>query len=86
MDGFGTATGKNIGREIALEFAREGANVVVCDLNEENARNTANEIEEMGVGAMAAACDMRDRTLLQVKISWWTVADLWDPPTDKKGR
>lgn len=56
-----TGAGKNIGREIALAFAREGANVVVCDLNEENARNTANEIEEMGVGAMAAACDVRDR-------------------------
>lgn len=56
-----TGAGKNIGKEIALAFAREGANVVVCDLNEENARNTAAEIEALGVGAMAAVCDVRDR-------------------------
>ncbi len=56
-----TGAGKNIGKEIALAFAREGANVVVCDLNEENAKNTAAEIEALGVGAMAAVCDVRDR-------------------------
>ena len=31
-----TGAGKNIGKEIALAFAQKGANVVVCDLNEEN--------------------------------------------------
>ena len=56
-----TGAGKNIGREIALTFAREGANVIVCDVNGENAGNTAAEIEAMGVGAMAAVCDVRDR-------------------------
>lgn len=56
-----TGAGKNIGRQIALAFAREGTNVVVCDLNEENARSAAADIEALGVGAMAAACDVRDR-------------------------
>lgn len=56
-----TGAGKNIGREIALAFARNGANVVVCDYNEANARQTVEEIEALGVGAMAAVCDVRDR-------------------------
>ena len=56
-----TGAGKNIGRQLALCFAQEGANVVVCDLNEENAKATAAEIEALGVGAIAAPCDVRDR-------------------------
>ena len=56
-----TGAGKNIGKEIALAFARKGANVVVCDLNEENTLETVRELESMGVGAMAAVCDVRDR-------------------------
>ncbi|MBQ8233321.1 MAG: SDR family oxidoreductase [Lachnospiraceae bacterium] len=56
-----TGAGKNIGREIALAFAREGANIVVCDYNEKNAEQTVGEILEYGVSAMAAVCDVRDR-------------------------
>ena len=56
-----TGAGKNIGKEIALSFAKNGANVIVCDYNEENARETVSEILAMGVGAMAAVCDVRDR-------------------------
>ena len=56
-----TGAGKSIGKEIALSFARAGANVIVCDYNEENALQTVQEIETLGVGAMAAVCDVRDR-------------------------
>ena len=56
-----TGAGKNIGKQIALDFAREGANVVVCDMNEENTLATVAEIEAMGGKAMAAVCDVRDR-------------------------
>jgi NAD(P)-dependent dehydrogenase (short-subunit alcohol dehydrogenase family) len=59
-----TGAGKNIGKEIALSFARNGANVIVCDYNEENARNTVREIEALGVSAMAAICDVRDRKMI----------------------
>ena len=37
---FVTGAGKNIGKEIAMGFAKEGANVVVCDYNAENAQQT----------------------------------------------
>ena len=58
---FVTGAGKNIGREIALRFAQEGANVVVCDCNEKAALETAAEIEALGVGVLTAVCDVRDR-------------------------
>ena len=56
-----TGAGANIGKEIALSFAREGANIVVCDYKEENAMCTVAEIEALGVQAMPAVCDVRDR-------------------------
>lgn len=56
-----TGAGKNIGKEIALSFARNGANVIVCDYNEEYAKETVNEILTLGVEAMPAVCDVRDR-------------------------
>ena len=56
-----TGSGKNIGKAIALGFARQGANVVVCDYNEEAALQTVEEVKALGVGAMAAVCDVRDR-------------------------
>ena len=56
-----TGAGRNIGKEIALSFARNGANVIVCDYNEANALETVREIEALGVRAAAAVCDVRDR-------------------------
>ena len=45
-----------IGKDVYL-----GANVIVCDYNEENAKQTAEEILALGVGSMTAVCDVRDR-------------------------
>ena len=59
-----TGAGKNIGKEIAVSFAKEGANVIVCDFNKENAEQTAREIEERNGIAMVAVCDVRDRALV----------------------
>lgn len=59
-----TGGGKNIGRDISLAFAREGANIVVCDLNAENAANTAKNIEALGVKVISGACDVRDRSAI----------------------
>lgn len=59
-----TGAGKNIGKDVALAFAKEGANVIVCDYNEANAKCTAKEIEMLGVGVMLAVCDVRDRNAI----------------------
>lgn len=56
-----TGAGKNIGREIALDFAKMGANVIVCDCNREYAESTAEEVAQAGSAALTAVCDVRNR-------------------------
>src|SRR5215208_6409183 len=55
---FVTGAGSGIGRATALAFAREGASVVVSDILEQNIRDTARRIEELGERALAVACDV----------------------------
>jgi meso-butanediol dehydrogenase / (S,S)-butanediol dehydrogenase / diacetyl reductase len=54
---FLTGAANGIGRECALACAREGASVVVADVDLDQARRTAAEI---GAGAIAVACDVAD--------------------------
>jgi 2-polyprenyl-3-methyl-5-hydroxy-6-metoxy-1,4-benzoquinol methylase len=42
-------SGCGIGKEIALSFAREGANIGFADVNEETAQATASEIRKLGL-------------------------------------
>ncbi len=58
-----TGAGRNMGRRFALDFAREGANIVVCDYLAENAKSTMEEIYALNSGsqAMEAIFDVRDR-------------------------
>jgi len=53
-----TGSGRGLGKEAALLFAREGAKVVVCDVNEEWAKSTAREIQEAGGVAIAVHVDV----------------------------
>ena len=46
-----TGAGGGIGRAIALAFAAEGANVLVNDVNPDNAAEVAVAVEKAGVGA-----------------------------------
>ena len=55
---FVTGAAGGIGRATALAFAREGASVVVSDISEQNVRETARRIEELGGRALAIACDV----------------------------
>ncbi|MEX2753132.1 MAG: SDR family NAD(P)-dependent oxidoreductase [Candidatus Freyarchaeota archaeon] len=51
--------GAGIGRRVALEFASEGAKVVVGDFNGESAQKTASEITSRGGKALALKIDIR---------------------------
>lgn len=63
-----TGAGANIGKEITLSFAREGANVIVCDYKEKNANRTVAEAQKLDVGAMPVVCDVRDRERIFVYV------------------
>jgi NAD(P)-dependent dehydrogenase (short-subunit alcohol dehydrogenase family) len=60
-----TGAGRGIARRVALDFAGEGARVVVVDLVPERAQRTAAEIEAAGGTALAVACDVRDEASVQ---------------------
>lgn len=55
-----TGAGQGIGKGIALALAREGAKVVVSDINEEHCNEVVAEIGEDK--AMTVVCDVADKT------------------------
>jgi D-sorbitol dehydrogenase (acceptor) len=54
-----TGGGQGMGRAIALAYAREGARVVVADINEAGAQGVVEEITAQGGGAVAVRVDVR---------------------------
>ena len=56
-----TGSGRGIGRGISLVLAKNGADVVVADLNIENARKVAAEVAEMGRQSMPLNLDVTDQ-------------------------
>src|SRR6188472_809749 len=55
-----TGAASGIGKEIAIVYAREGAKVVIADLNQEGADATAAELVAAGGIAMGVAMDVTD--------------------------
>jgi len=53
-----TGGARGIGQAIAMAFAKEGADIVVADVNLETAQKTASEIELLGRKAMALEIDV----------------------------
>ncbi len=53
-----TGGGRGIGRATALEFASEGANVVVCGRRMDALEEAAEEARRWGVGAAVIRCDV----------------------------
>src|SRR3954451_24011882 len=57
---FITGSASGIGLEIAKTFAREGAKVVISDLNALKSEQVAAEFREQGFEALSAPCDVTD--------------------------
>jgi len=56
-----TGAAKRIGREIALELARAGANVAITyKTSQRDAEKTIADLGKLGVQALAIRCDVRD--------------------------
>ena len=53
-----TGAASGIGKEIALTFAREGAKVVITDLDQQAAQEAASEIDPMLQRALGLAMDV----------------------------
>ncbi len=53
-----TGGARGIGRAIGLRFAREGADVILCDIDGPAAENTASEIRTLGRGSKAYKMDV----------------------------
>ncbi|XP_022287001.1 estradiol 17-beta-dehydrogenase 11-like [Crassostrea virginica] len=53
-----TGAGHGIGREVALEFGRLGARVVIWDINQRTNEATAQEIKRNGGTAHSFVCDL----------------------------
>jgi len=61
--------GQNIGRAIALEFARRGANVAAADINQAGAEETAKLIAAAGGKAIGIAADVTSEASLAAAIA-----------------
>lgn len=53
-----TGSAAGIGKEIAITYAREGAKVVIADMNQDAAEATAQELRGTGAQAMGVAMDV----------------------------
>jgi NAD(P)-dependent dehydrogenase (short-subunit alcohol dehydrogenase family) len=64
-----TGSASGIGRASAKEFAKEGAQVVVADINHGGAQETAIQIEAAGGRALAVAMDVSDPQSVEALIA-----------------
>lgn len=55
-----TGSGQGIGKAIALNFAKAGADLVVADINIDTAKATGNDIRALGKEALVIQVDVRD--------------------------
>jgi NAD(P)-dependent dehydrogenase (short-subunit alcohol dehydrogenase family) len=60
-----TGAAAGIGKSIALEFAREGANVAIGDVQIEKANAVAEEVKALGCKAVAVQTDVGDENQVQ---------------------
>jgi NAD(P)-dependent dehydrogenase (short-subunit alcohol dehydrogenase family) len=63
-----TGGGRGIGRATALELARMGAAIVVAELDAENAKRTAGEVDSLGRPSLAMPVDVTRRADLEAMV------------------
>jgi 2,5-dichloro-2,5-cyclohexadiene-1,4-diol dehydrogenase 1 len=73
--GLVTGSGQGIGRAIAQAFAREGAKVLVSDINSEAGEETVGLIRDAGGEAIFAAADVSDESAVRDMIA--AVVEHW---------
>lgn len=64
-----TGAGSGIGRAAAIQFAKQGAKVLVADINEKTALEVVAEIHALGGVAAAVAGDLSDQKVVDKVVS-----------------
>jgi NAD(P)-dependent dehydrogenase (short-subunit alcohol dehydrogenase family) len=76
-----TGAASGIGRSAALQFAREGADIVVSDVNKEGSAEVVAEIEALGRKAISVPADVSKEQdvldLVDASIAWQGHCDLF---------
>jgi NAD(P)-dependent dehydrogenase (short-subunit alcohol dehydrogenase family) len=71
---------QGIGKAIAVRLAREGAQVVVVDVDREKMKDTAQEIASGGGSVRTVVCDVRRKSqvgrMVSAVISWYRKIDI----------
>ncbi|PYV44592.1 MAG: hypothetical protein DMG06_05870 [Acidobacteria bacterium] len=71
---------QGIGRAIAARLAREGAQLVVADIDRSTMAHTSKEIAKQGAGVRTIVCDVRSRRqverMVQRVIQWYHRIDI----------
>ncbi|MCC8165220.1 MAG: SDR family oxidoreductase [Planctomycetes bacterium] len=71
----GSGSPKGIGKAIAVAFAKQGARVVVADMNEAGIKGTVEEIEAAGGTAMGVTLNVTDKESNEKMVA--AVLDKW---------
>src|SRR5947209_12438939 len=64
-----TGAARGVGRGIAAVLAREGAHVVVCDVDGVAADSAASAFREQGLGSSALVMDVTDRASVDAGVA-----------------
>src|SRR5262244_969265 len=76
-----TGAGSGIGAASALAMAREGARVVVVDMNEASAKATVEQIEKAGGQALSVRADVTraadNQTIVEKAVAAWGRLDVF---------
>ncbi len=64
-----TGAGSGIGREMALEFARQGATVAASGRRQDRLEQVAAEVEALGARGLAVPCDVTDEAQLDAAVA-----------------
>lgn len=64
-----TGAGQGIGRAIATELVREGAAIVITEINEETCHKATEGIRALGARALPAVCDVRRREQVNAAVA-----------------
>src|SRR6188474_2292795 len=63
-----TGAASGIGRAIALELAREGADLFLIDIDAENLERVAGEARQHDVAVITETCDLADPAAITVAV------------------